>query len=206
MSFSRSHPANATYPSPLCYVPFDINQPYSVPNVIAINALSEIRKGNKLERLRNAARYQLIIDGSDASSDYYLYFSSFFMHLADIPPYLQYNTYDMSRQEFMGKQWSNINAVKEFRRPETEKSAKDGRAPSISSNRSILKIKSISETSTEKGATTPDFVFRVFRDGLVENVCAIGELKRATAQFFLLRLQGRHFPDRLVSRRCLRPV
>lgn len=118
MSFSRSHPANATYPSPLCYVPFDINQPYSVPNVIAINALSEIRKGNKLERLRNAARYQLIIDGSDASSDYYLYFSSFFMHLADIPPYLQYNTYDMSRQEFMGKQWSDINAVKEFRRPE----------------------------------------------------------------------------------------
>nr|KIR83388.1 hypothetical protein I308_06280 [Cryptococcus tetragattii IND107] len=94
MSSSRGHPANETYPSPLCYVPFDINPPYSVPN--------------------------------------------------------------------------------------TAKSAKDGRAPSISSNRSISKIKSISETSSEKGATTPDFVFRVFRDDVVKNVCAIGELKWRT--------------------------
>ncbi|OXG68574.1 hypothetical protein C352_02111 [Cryptococcus neoformans CHC193] len=36
MSSSLGHAANATYPSPLCYVPFDINQPYSVPNVLAI--------------------------------------------------------------------------------------------------------------------------------------------------------------------------
>ncbi|OXG24111.1 hypothetical protein C361_02660 [Cryptococcus neoformans Tu259-1] len=41
MSFTPGHPANATYPSPLCYVPFDINQLYSVPNVVAINSLSE---------------------------------------------------------------------------------------------------------------------------------------------------------------------
>ncbi|KAL0240193.1 hypothetical protein I308_106741 [Cryptococcus tetragattii IND107] len=138
MSSSRGHPANETYPSPLCYVPFDINPPYSVPNVMAINALSEIRKG--LGRLQTDARHQLIADESDASS----------------------------------------YAVKEFRRPETAKSAKDGRAPSISSNRSISKIKSISETSSEKGATTPDFVFRVFRDDVVKNVCAIGELKWRT--------------------------
>ncbi|OWZ60621.1 hypothetical protein AYX14_07119 [Cryptococcus neoformans] len=33
----------------------------------------------------------------------------------------------MSRQEFMGRQWSDIDVVKEFKRPETAKSAKDGR-------------------------------------------------------------------------------
>ncbi|KIR50654.1 hypothetical protein I315_06900 [Cryptococcus gattii Ru294] len=171
MSFSLGHLANATYASPLCYVPFDINQPYSVPNVMAINALSEIRKGNKLERLRNAARHGLIKGESGASSGYYLYFSSFFMDSADIPSYFQYDTFDMSRQEFMGRPWSDIDAVKEFKRPETAKSAKDGRAPSIPFGRSITKIKSISETSSEKGATTPDFVFRVSRDD-IENVCA----------------------------------
>lgn len=103
MSSSRGHPANETYPSPLCYVPFDINQPYSVPNVMAINALSEIRKG--LGRLQTDARHQLIADESDASSCYYLFFSSFFMGSTDIPSYLRYNNFDMSRQEFMGKQW-----------------------------------------------------------------------------------------------------
>ncbi|KAE8542961.1 hypothetical protein D1P53_001026 [Cryptococcus gattii VGV] len=161
MSSSLGHAANATYPSPLCYVPFDINQPYSVPNVLAIKALSEIRKGNMLERLQSAARHRSIEDESDANSAYYLYFSSFFM-------------------EFMGRQWSNLNAVKEFKRPETAKSAKDGRAPSIPFGRTISKIKSISETSSEKGATTPDFVFRVFRDDVVENVCAVSELKWRT--------------------------
>ncbi|OXL10188.1 hypothetical protein C348_01476 [Cryptococcus neoformans Gb118] len=180
MSSSLGHAANATYPSPLCYVPFDINQPYSVPNVLAIKALSEIRKGNMLERLQSAARHRSIGDESDASLAYNLYFSSFFMVSADIPPYFLYNNYDMSRQEFMGRQWSNLNVVKEFKRPETVKSAKDGRAPSIPFGRSISKIKSISETSSEKGATTPDFVFRVFRDDVVENVCAVSELKWRT--------------------------
>lgn len=41
-----------------------------------------------------------------------------FMVSADIPPYFLYNNYDMSRQEFMGRQWSNLNVVKEFKRPE----------------------------------------------------------------------------------------
>ncbi|OXM81110.1 hypothetical protein C364_01484 [Cryptococcus neoformans Bt63] len=118
MSSSLGHAANATYPSPLCYVPFDINQPYSVPNVLAIKALSEIRKGNMLERLQSAARHRSIEDESDASNSYFLYFSSFFMVSADIPPYFHYNNYDMSRQEFMGRQWSNLNVVKEFKRPE----------------------------------------------------------------------------------------
>lgn len=118
MSSSLGHAANATYPSPLCYVPFDINQPYSVPNVLAIKALSEIRKGNMLERLQSAARHRSIEDESDASLAYNLYFSSFFMVSADIPPYFHYNNYDMSRQEFMGRQWSNLNVVKEFKRPE----------------------------------------------------------------------------------------
>ncbi|OWZ60560.1 hypothetical protein AYX15_07100, partial [Cryptococcus neoformans] len=86
----------------------------------------------------------------------------------------------MSRQEFMGRQWSNLNVVKEFKRPETAKSAKDGRAPSIPFGRSISKIKSISETSSEKGATTPDFVFRVCRGGVIEKVCGVGELKWRT--------------------------
>nr|KIR84431.1 hypothetical protein I308_05448 [Cryptococcus tetragattii IND107] len=40
-------------------------------------------------------------------------------------------------------------------------------------------MKSIPETSTDK-ATTPDFVFRVFRDDVVENVCAVSELKWRT--------------------------
>ncbi|OXH48179.1 hypothetical protein J003_04729 [Cryptococcus neoformans] len=86
----------------------------------------------------------------------------------------------MSRQEFMGRQWSDIDVVKEFKRRETVKSAKDGCAPSIPFGRSISKIKSISETSSEKGATTPDFVFRVSRGGVVEKVCGVGELKWRT--------------------------
>ena len=118
MSFTPGHPANATYPSPLCYVPFDINQLYSVPNVVAINSLSEIRKRNMLERLQSAARHRSIEDESDASNSYFLYFSSFFMVSADIPPYFHYNNYDMSRQEFMGRQWSDIDVVKEFKRRE----------------------------------------------------------------------------------------
>ncbi|AFR93096.1 hypothetical protein CNAG_06703 [Cryptococcus neoformans var. grubii H99] len=179
MSFTPGHPANATYPSPLCYVPFDINQLYSVPNVVAINSLSEIRKRNMLEQLGMAARYRTIADESDASTNYLFYFYSF-IGSSGIPPYFQYDNYDMSRQEFMGRQWSDIDVVKEFKRPETAKSAKDGRASSISFDRSISKIKSITETSTEKGATTPDFVFRVRRGGVVEKVCGVGELKWRT--------------------------
>ncbi|OXH29434.1 hypothetical protein J005_04273, partial [Cryptococcus neoformans] len=179
MSSSLGHAANATYPSPLCYVPFDINQPYSVPNVLAIKALSEIRKGNMLERLQSAARHRSIEDESDASTNYLFYFHSF-IGSSGIPPYFHYNNYDMSRQEFMGRQWSDIDVVKEFKRRETVKSAKDGRAPSIPFGRSISKIKSISETSSEKGATTPDFVFRVSRGGVVEKVCGVGELKWRT--------------------------
>ncbi|OXG55860.1 hypothetical protein C351_06980, partial [Cryptococcus neoformans c8] len=117
MSFTPGHPANATYPSPLCYVPFDINQLYSVPNVVAINSLSEIRKRNMLEQLGMAARYRLIADESDASNSYFVYFFSF-IGSSDIPPYFQYGNYDMSRQEFMGRQWSDIDVVKEFKRPE----------------------------------------------------------------------------------------
>lgn len=118
MSFSLGHLANAAYPSPLFYVPFDINRPYSVPNVLAINALSDTRKGNKLERLRNAARHRLIIEESDASCSYYLYFSSFIMDSSDIPSYFHYNKFDMSNEEFTGRQWSDINAIKEFKRRE----------------------------------------------------------------------------------------
>lgn len=117
MSFTPGHPANATYPSPLCYVPFDINQLYSVPNVVAINSLSEIRKRNMLEQLGMAARYQTITDESDASNRYFVYFFSF-IGSSDIPPYFRCNNYDMSRQEFMGRQWSDIDVVKEFKRPE----------------------------------------------------------------------------------------
>ena len=117
MSFTPGHPANATYPSPLCYVPFDINQLYSVPNVVAINSLSEIRKRNMLEQLGMAARYRTIADESDASTNYLFYFYSF-IGSSGIPPYFQYDNYDMSRQEFMGRQWSDIDVVKEFKRPE----------------------------------------------------------------------------------------
>lgn len=117
MSFTPGHPANATYPSPLCYVPFDINQLYSVPNVVAINSLSEIRKRNMLEQLGMAARYRSIADESGARDSYFLYFFSF-IGSSDIPPYFQYGSYDMSRQEFMGRQWSDIDVVKEFKRPE----------------------------------------------------------------------------------------
>lgn len=118
MSFSPGHPANATYPSPLCYVPFDINQPYYVPNVLAINALSEIRKRDMLEQLRTDARYQFIVNESRASLAYNLYFFSFLMVSRDIPSYFQLDNFDMSSQEFMGKQWSDIDAVKEFKRSE----------------------------------------------------------------------------------------
>lgn len=117
MSFTPGHPANATYPSPLCYVPFDINQLYSVPNVVAISSLSEIRERNILERLRIAARYQSIADESGARDSYLFYFFSF-IDSSDILPYFQYGSYDMSRQEFMGRQWSDIDVVKEFKRPE----------------------------------------------------------------------------------------
>ncbi|OXG45236.1 hypothetical protein C359_00508, partial [Cryptococcus neoformans Bt120] len=130
MSFTPGHPADATYPSPLCYVPFDINQLYLVPNVVAISSLSEIRERNMLERLRMAARYRSITDESGASNYYFVYFFSF-IGSSDILPYFQCNNYDMSRQEFMGRQWSDIDVVKEFKRPETAKSAKDGRASSI---------------------------------------------------------------------------
>lgn len=117
MSFTPGHPANATYPSPLCYVPFDINQLYSVPNVVAINSLSEIRKRNMLEQLGMAARYRSIADESGARDSYLFYFFSF-IDSSDILPYFQYGSYDMSRQEFMGRQWSDIDVVKEFKRPE----------------------------------------------------------------------------------------
>lgn len=60
----------------------------------------------------------LIIKESDASCSYYLYFSSFIMDSSDIPSYFHYNKFDMSNEEFTGRQWSDINAIKEFKRRE----------------------------------------------------------------------------------------
>lgn len=115
--------------------------------------------------------------------DAFLYCSSFFVCSRSIPRCLKYDNYDLSRQPFAGRPWSHLDAVKHYKGKEAAKIAKDGRAPSTSSRKSQPKgisDKSDCSESTDKGTTTPDFMFRVLRDGVVEKFCAVGELKLRT--------------------------
>lgn len=148
-----------------------------------VDALSKIGERDELDALRMDAQGQFYETELEASHAYFLYCSSFFVCSRSIPRCLKYDNYDLSRQPFAGRPWSHLDAVKHYKGKEAAKIAKDGRAPSTSSRKSQPKgisDKSDCSESTDKGTTTPDFMFRVLRDGVVEKFCAVGELKLRT--------------------------
>lgn len=115
MSAPHGYPANATYASPLCHVPFDINQPHFVPGTMVVNARSKIREQNQLDALRMDAQGQFYETESEAWVGYLFYLSSIFMRSRSIPRCLKYDNYDLSRQPFAGRPWSHLDAVKHYK-------------------------------------------------------------------------------------------
>ena len=115
MSAPHGYPANPTYASPLCHVPFDINQPHFVPGTMVVNARSKVREQNQLDALRMDAQGQFYETESEAWVGYLFYLSSIFMRSRSIPRCLKYDNYDLSRQPFAGRSWSHLDAVKHYK-------------------------------------------------------------------------------------------
>ena len=80
-----------------------------------VDALSKIREKDELDALRMDAQGQFYEAELEASHAYFLYCSSFFVCSRSIPRCLKYDNYDLSRQPFAGRPWSDLDAVKHYK-------------------------------------------------------------------------------------------